>query len=247
MRIIWYRNIQILVGIVFCLVVFPALASAQTDDVEDVVDKGVEESKSETEPKSEPELDSKRETIGWAEKVSIHPGGVEMQAKFVPGDESSSIHATRIKKFSRNGRDWVRFVLRDIRGENSTLEREVLRSVTIRGKKGSKERYLVHLGVCIGNEYGEAELRLANRAHRDFKILLGRNILAGKFLLDPSRSYVSKPKCPASDFKSVHHYKKKSEKKSKKKTPQKPVSKGAASKQGDKVEVPDASPVSDNS
>jgi hypothetical protein len=205
MKISSYRDIQTLVGAVVCLFLLPSLVFAQSEAVE----QGAEAA---GELEAEPELDTKRETIGWAEKVTIHPAGVLMQAKFVPGDESSSIHATNIKKFQKNGRDWVRFVLRDISGKNSTIEREVLRSVTIRGKKGSIVRYLVHLGVCIGKEYGEAELRLSNRAHKDFKILLGRNILAGKFLLDPSRSYLSKPNCPDSDIKFVRK-----EKKSKKK------------------------------
>ena len=139
-----------------------------------------------------------RPIVGWAEKALVYPGAILMHAKMAPGDESTSIHATSIESFRKKKSDWVRFVLTDRTGKEHILEREVLREVKIksRGKQKSvKKKYLIHLGFCVGKVREEAEVRLSDRSSRQHSIIMGRNVLAGNVVLDPSRSFVSKPEC----------------------------------------------------
>ena len=136
--------------------------------------------------------------IGWAEKVKVYPSGASLHAKLAPGDESSSIHALKIKPFKKEKRHWVRFVVTDRTGKEHKLEREILREIktkaTKKGGKGSR-KYLVQLGICIGTRYEEVEFRLADRSMRQQRMILGRNVLAGNFTIDPSQSFTSEPEC----------------------------------------------------
>ena len=47
--------------------------------------------------------------FGLIEKVILQPDNLLMNAKMDTGALTSSLDARNIKKFSKNGRDWVRF------------------------------------------------------------------------------------------------------------------------------------------
>lgn len=131
--------------------------------------------------------------VGWAERVHITPGDVLVHAKLVPGDETTSVHASDIEPFERDGKPWVRFTLHDRTGKKVVVERGVIREVKLKGAK--KPVYLVPLGLCIAGVYEEAEVRLRDRSAQHYRMVIGRNVLAGNVVLDPSQSFTVEPKC----------------------------------------------------
>lgn len=133
--------------------------------------------------------------VGWRERVGLPLLGVEsIKAKIDTGAASSSIDVKDIEQFTgRDGLDWVRFTMR-LSGQK-TLETEapVVGRRTIRnpGKGGREEqRYVIATDVAIGDQQWPIEVNLARRTRMRYRMLLGRQALAGRCLVDPDRSYL---------------------------------------------------------
>lgn len=50
-------------------------------------------------------------TVGWVEKVRIHPGKLLVEARIDTGADTSSLHCDCITCFDRNGEKWVSFIV----------------------------------------------------------------------------------------------------------------------------------------
>ena len=137
-----------------------------------------------------------KEVVGWLEKDHIHPGNLVIHAKLDTGAKNSSLNASHVMAFHRNGEQWVRFNVTSRYGKTVTIEREVRRVVKIK-RHGAKPqaRFAVSLGICLGTVYKEVEVNLAERSNFLYQMLIGRSFLAGKFIVDPSAKYTTKPDC----------------------------------------------------
>ena len=61
--------------------------------------------------------------IGWCELVDLPGLGLSaIHAKMDTGAATSSIHATRVKPFERDGIDWVEFWFRPLPGEKARTQ-----------------------------------------------------------------------------------------------------------------------------
>lgn len=137
-----------------------------------------------------------KEVVGWLEKVHIHPGNLVIHAKLDTGAKNSSLNASHVTVFHRNGEQWVRFNVTSRYGKTVTIEREVRRVVKIK-RHGAKPqaRFAVSLGICLGNVYRDVQVNLAERGDFLYQMLIGRSFLAGNFIVDPSAKYTTKPNC----------------------------------------------------
>lgn len=134
--------------------------------------------------------------LGWAEKVKIFPGKLVLHAKLSPSTEVLSVNASNIKTFKKAGQRFVRFQLTDRYGTTETLERPVIRKAQIKRLAGDAQvRYVIELGICLGSLYQEEEVTLVDRGASEFDMILGREVLAGHILVDPSISFTVEPKC----------------------------------------------------
>lgn len=59
----------------------------------------------------------------------------------------------------------------------------------VRNANGQSRRQLIRATVQIGDDIFTEEFTLADRTHMNFGLLLGRNILAQGFLIDPEKSH----------------------------------------------------------
>jgi len=137
-----------------------------------------------------------KQTVGWIEKARITPGDITLDAKLDTGADNSSVNALDINKFERDGKTWVRFTIADKKGQKVTLDRELV-GVTKVKRHGcpSQERYVVNLGICIGNHYSETEVGLVDRRILKYPLLIGRSFMTGRLVPDPSAEYTTKPAC----------------------------------------------------
>ena len=128
-------------------------------------------------------------TIGEVEPVYILPMKTAFPARIDTGAKRSSIDAKKIKTFERDGEKWVSFVMIEREtGETRKFEKELADKVTVRRAGDKDSRYAVNMDVRIGQEViNNVEFTLANREGMDYQVLIGRNILTGRAVVDTAQ------------------------------------------------------------
>lgn len=143
---------------------------------------------------------SEKRIYGWVEKVHIPAMGVTTKAKMDSGALTSSIHATNVERFKRDGKKWVRFdvTLKDVETNEEvtkTLERPFVRRIKVFGAGGSDRRLVVLMDVCIGNQLMEEQFSLSDRDDKIYGLLMGRRTMEHIGLLDVTKTFTAPPKC----------------------------------------------------
>lgn len=138
--------------------------------------------------------------VGWVEKVTVEPWGVEVKAKLDSGALTSSLDARDIKLFEKDGQEWVRFRLRldDVGSEETlsvNLERPLYRDLTVRGAGGRDERPVVLLEVCVGDTRYEEQFSLRDREEMHYPMLLGRRTIGHLGLLSVKETFLTEASC----------------------------------------------------
>jgi hypothetical protein len=140
-----------------------------------------------------------RGTHGWVEFVELHLDGepLRVKAKLDTGAKSSSLDATDITPFDRDGQHWVRFrPSRSGLDEAPLVEQPVVRYVRIKRHSGPYDRRpVIRLPLCLGDELRTVEVNLTDRGRFIYPLLLGRKALAGLAVVDPARTYLRAPRC----------------------------------------------------
>ncbi|GAA0688290.1 ATP-dependent zinc protease [Marinobacterium maritimum] len=132
--------------------------------------------------------------VGEVEKFYLAVPGLILDARIDSGATTSSLHATNIQRFERDGENWVRFDIQNPQTkENITLERELSRNARIlqSSTDGAERRPVVELPFVVGNHRQTAEFTLSDRSHLTYPVLLGRNVLRDVMLIDVGREYVT--------------------------------------------------------
>lgn len=132
--------------------------------------------------------------VGWREWVALPELGVPaIKAKVDTGARSSSLHAFHVEEFVRRGVAMLRFQVHPFQRDSKTtieceaplLERRKVRSSS--GHAVERPVILTQLELC-GVRY-EVEITLARRDAMGFRMLLGREAVRRRFVIDPGRSY----------------------------------------------------------
>lgn len=137
-----------------------------------------------------------KEVVGWLEKVRLFPVNIVVHAKLDSGADYSSLNASHIEEFEKNGKPWVRFDVSNRFGEKATIEREVSRIAMVKKHFGKpQKRPVVRLGICVGTKYMAADVNLVDRANFENQMLIGRSFLAGNVIIDPAMTFTAQPDC----------------------------------------------------
>jgi len=136
-----------------------------------------------------------RPEIGWREWVRLPELGVRrIKAKVDTGARSSSIHAFDVERFRRKGREMVRFGIHPMQRSSKrsvVAEAELLDERRVRSSSGKAElRPVIVTEVEMMGRRFPVELTLARRDSMGFRMLLGRQAVRGRFVVDPGRSYL---------------------------------------------------------
>lgn len=134
--------------------------------------------------------------LGWREWVELPDLGVaHIKAKVDTGARTSSLHAIGIEEFRRGKRDWVRFAVHpEQRSTRVTLEGEapLVAMRRVRPSSGEAElRPVVSTTLVVLERSFEIELTLTSRDQMGFRMLLGREALRRRFLVDPGTSFLN--------------------------------------------------------
>lgn len=146
---------------------------------------------------------------GWIENAQIVPWGVHVEAKLDTGALTSSLHATDIETFEKDGDTWVRFTTRiedERNDETSTKDFELplYRTLRVTGAGGSDERPVVLLKICMNDTVYEEQFSLRDRSNMNYPMLLGRRTIQHLGLIDVEETFKHEPSC-AQDAEVVSH------------------------------------------
>ncbi|OUU22007.1 MAG: 30S ribosomal protein S6--L-glutamate ligase [Flavobacteriaceae bacterium TMED48] len=118
-----------------------------------------------------------------------------IKARIDSGAKTSSIQSTNIKKFKKGKESWVSFDVNPIQDNLSIVVHCESKIVDVRIVKSSSgitdKRFVILETVQIGNNSFEIELTLANRDGMDFRMLLGREAMKDRFIVDPSKHHLT--------------------------------------------------------
>ncbi|TVQ08985.1 MAG: ATP-dependent zinc protease [Leptolyngbya sp. DLM2.Bin27] len=133
--------------------------------------------------------------IGWREWVALPVLGVPtIKAKVDTGARSSTLHAFNVERFERDGRAMVRFQAHPMQRNDDYMvaaEATLLEDRVVRNSGGQAElRPVIKTPVQVGNAQWVIELTLTNRDQMGFRMLLGRQAVRRRYLVDPGRSYL---------------------------------------------------------
>lgn len=137
--------------------------------------------------------DSKKITVGSEEWLSFPELGIPaIKARIDSGAKTSSMHAFNISPFRRDGAAWVSFEVHPLQNNRRTVircERPVLDKRSVKSSSGiSETRIVVGATLKAGDETWDIELTLANRDSMGYRMLLGRQAMNGRMVVDPSLS-----------------------------------------------------------
>jgi hypothetical protein len=133
-------------------------------------------------------------SVGWREWVSLPALGIpSVKAKVDTGARSSSLHVFDVEHFRRGSRPFVRFRVhprqRDVR-TSVVAEAEVVADRYVRSSSGHRDRRpVIVTEVEVFETRWPIEITLANRDAMGFRMLLGREAVRTRFLVDAGRSY----------------------------------------------------------
>lgn len=133
--------------------------------------------------------------IGWREWLSLPALGVDaIKAKVDSGARSSSLHVYRLQRFRRDGLEYVRFHVHPMQRDNRTsiaAEAQVVEHRRVRSSGGHETiRPVIVTEIELLGRRFAAEITLARRDAMGFRMLLGREAVRGRFVIDPGRSYL---------------------------------------------------------
>ena len=116
-----------------------------------------------------------------------------IKARVDSGATTSSIHAFNIQPFKRHGESWVSFEIHPLQGNRRTTlkcESRVVDRRMIRSSSGiTEKRYVISTPLSLGYRVWDIELTLANRDSMGFRMLLGRQAMSDRILVDPAATF----------------------------------------------------------
>ena len=134
--------------------------------------------------------------IGWREWVALPTLGIgAIKAKVDTGARSSSLHAIEIRKLWRDGKLVVRFKIHPNQRDAQTTivaEADVLEYRSVKSSGGHEtHRPVIRTDVELMGRRWPVELTLVSRDAMGFRMLLGRQAIRGRFLVDSEHSYLA--------------------------------------------------------
>jgi hypothetical protein len=130
----------------------------------------------------------------WVELAGLGGGNVDVKVKVDTGARSSALHAFNVERFRRGGEDWVRFDVHPFQNDSKFTipgEAPLVDERWVRSSSGKADlRPVIRTAVRFLDLEWEIELTLTRRDLMGFRMLLGRQAIRKRFVVDPARSFV---------------------------------------------------------
>ncbi len=117
-----------------------------------------------------------------------------VKARVDSGAKTSSLHAFNIQVFDKKGVPWVRFDVHPIQANRKIVKRCEARLIERREVRSSsghlEQRPVIATRVQLGAQSWDIEITLTNRDPMGYRMLLGREAMVGRFIVDPERGFM---------------------------------------------------------
>ena len=133
---------------------------------------------------------------GWREWASLPSLGIaSIKAKLDTGARTSVLHAWNIETYADRGHDRVRFRVFPAQWSKKRVvccEAPIADRRWVTNSGGSREwRFVISTDLTLGTDSWPIELTLTNRDEMGFRMLIGREAMQGRLIVDPNASYTS--------------------------------------------------------
>lgn len=129
----------------------------------------------------------------WCSLTSLNIPTIKVRID--SGAKTSALHATNIIPFLKANESWVKFDVNPLqKNPHVTLqcEAKVLDKRVVKSSSGTRElRYVIQTEIEFGGIAWDIELTLTNRDSMGYRMLLGREAMAGKLIVDPEQSFLN--------------------------------------------------------
>lgn len=133
--------------------------------------------------------------LGSEEWCSFPDLGIPaIKARVDSGAKTSALHAINIVPFTKNDTNWVKFDINPIQNNLKTVkhcEALLIDKRIVKSSSGYREqRFVIQTTITIGDTNWTIEMTLTNRDSMGFRMLLGREAMSGRILVDPEQKYL---------------------------------------------------------
>jgi len=133
--------------------------------------------------------------VGWREWAQLPDLNIEqIKVKIDTGAKTSSLHAFDLSTFTNMGQEWLQFDVhpyQDNEAITRTCSCPIVDHRWITSSSGHRQkRFIIQTTLTIGEYSSIIEISLANRDEMGFRMLVGRNALKRRILVDPSHSFL---------------------------------------------------------
>lgn len=117
-----------------------------------------------------------------------------IKARVDSGAKTSALHAVNISAFEKDGEKWVKFDVNPLQNNGKTIircEAKMVDKRIVKSSSGSREsRYVIKTTLVLGETSWDIELTLTNRDSMGYRMLLGREAMGGRILVDPEKHFL---------------------------------------------------------
>ena len=133
--------------------------------------------------------------LGSEEWCSFPELGIPaIKARVDSGAKTSALHAINIAPFVKDDVNWVKFDINPIQKNQKTVihcQALLIDKRIVKSSSGFREqRYVIQSTISVGVNTWPIEITLTNRDSMGFRMLLGREAMSGKILVDPEEKYL---------------------------------------------------------
>ncbi len=133
--------------------------------------------------------------IGWREWVSLPDLGLKLiKAKVDTGARTSALHAFKLEPFTERGIKKIRFCIHPFQRrtdkEHVCVAEIVDHRIVVDSGGHEESRYVVKTKLRMGSDEWPVEVTLTDRDTLRFRMLLGRQAIKGRFVINPGSSYL---------------------------------------------------------
>jgi hypothetical protein len=127
---------------------------------------------------------------GYIEQAQVE--GLSFPVKLDTGADVTSMNATDMTFFNKDGEKWVTFTYSNHDGAKQEFTRKVVKEVKIKAREGEKSipRPVVRIHVKLGDIEEMVDVNLRDRADFDYSMILGKNFLRHDIVVSSDRQFI---------------------------------------------------------
>ncbi|MBN67107.1 MAG: 30S ribosomal protein S6--L-glutamate ligase [Rickettsiales bacterium] len=139
-------------------------------------------------------MENEKIIIGKEEWCSLPDIGLPaIKARVDSGAKTSALHAFNIRTYTARGGEWVKFDIHPIQKNNSLsipCKAKLVEQRAVKSSSGHMEtRPVIETTLKMGGQKFTIQLTLTNRDSMGYRMLLGREAMQGRMMVDPDISF----------------------------------------------------------